>query len=275
MIDYLLAAFFPSRRRKLIQKEFIAGVKSNPSSLIAACRSANMTSIGYDYLGRYPVRLDPSGKSITEGVIQSSSFQFELFENFARLVDIEGLRFVNVGANIGTSCLNAHAVGFREFIAFEPVSRNFAFLKENFSPSDSQFSLRQLAAGDAPGRAVINLHPSSGGRHSLVKSFGTQTEEIEIVRLDDVLDPKPSVLWIDTEGFEYRVLLGSSNFLKSSVKAICLEVTPELLGDDLGKLINLLTDVFSQFYTSEGERLEASRLFEHLSNGQHDLIALI
>lgn len=269
-----MAALLPSRRRKLIYRELNSRAVADPGLFLEACKATNVVGLRYNYLGRYPITLDPNGKSITETTLSKGAYQSAVFETFAKLVDITGLRFVNVGANIGTSCLNAHSVGFRDFVALEPVKSNFDFLKSNVTQEDSKISLHHLAAGNEAGKATINLHPSSGGRHSLVKKFGPKTEEIEIVRLDDFVSREPSVLWIDTEGFEYKVLLGSEAFVRSSVKALCLEVTPKLLGDDFPKLIDFLRTHFKIFYNVAGEKIDADRLEVSLAGEQRDLIAI-
>jgi hypothetical protein len=128
MIDYLLAAISARRREKFVLKEL---KRLGPRTLIEACKRAGVETFGCNYLERYPMHIDVRGRSITESVLSTGQFQFELFETFARHYGRKDVCFVNVGANIGTSCVNAHAIGYREIIALEPVADNFRLLEFN------------------------------------------------------------------------------------------------------------------------------------------------
>ncbi|MDK1373342.1 MULTISPECIES: FkbM family methyltransferase [unclassified Sinorhizobium] len=199
-----------------------------PDILLSACKSAGVTALRLDYLGKYPILLDVRGRSISEAVLEEGSFQFGLFEVLQRLYSRRDVCFVNVGANIGTSCLNAHACGFRDIIAFEPVKGNFDLLEKNLS--GLAIDLRKQAVGEVPGKATINLNLSSIGRHSFVKNFGDGVEEVDVVKLDDVLPQRPGFLWIDTEGFELSVLRGATDYLSNHAEGLCIEITPQIIG---------------------------------------------
>jgi hypothetical protein len=131
-----------------------------------------------------------------------------------------------------------------------------------------------VAAGAAPARAMINLNPSSIGRHSLVKDFGQGVQEVEVVRLDDILPARPGVLWIDTEGYELNVLRGAALYLERHAEGLCLEITPQLLGSGLPELLGILQANFKRFVAADGSTLEPSALAAFIGSEQKDVIAL-
>jgi len=274
IVELFKALILPGRRDKYISRILCNFAADHPDFLISACKAAGITAVQFKYLGKYPVLLDVRGRSITEGVLSRGSFQFELFEVIQRIYSRRDVCFVNVGANIGTTCLNAHALGFRDIIAFEPVQGNFSLLETNLAGLG--VDLRRQAVGETSGRAAINLNLSSIGRHSFVKDFGNGNEEVEVVRLDDVLPKRPGFLWIDTEGFELSVLRGATNYLANYAEGICIEVTPQLIASDAVATVDqILTQHFSRFYTARGEILNGFDLVRELADGeQRDFIAL-
>lgn len=274
MIEYLIASILPSQRTKLVIKEIRRLGAKNPKLLVEACRAAHIRTVGHQYLSTYDVEIYVDSGSIFEEVISTGSFQVGLMRELAERITLQGLLFVNVGANMGTTCLNAHSVGFRDFIAFEPVHSNFHLLEKNLALLDGTIKLHMKAAGSAPGRAQIHINPKSIGRHSLIKDFGRGTEEIEIVRLDDVLPRRPGILWIDTEGYELNVLRGAEDYIRDFARALCVEVTPNLLGADLQDLLSLLKRYFSRFYLNHGVEVPADQLNTTLFSKQLDIIAL-
>ena len=80
-------------------------------------------------------------------------------------------QFVNIVANIGTTILNAWSKGFTNFVAVEPVTFNYNLLIKNITKFDISSKNLNVACGQNSGSAKINLHPSSGGRHSFKDQF--------------------------------------------------------------------------------------------------------
>lgn len=275
IFDLAKAILFPSKRTKYLSRALGKSGAADPALLLPTLQSAGITSLGYDYLNRYPMLLDVRGRSITEEVLRTGSFQFGLFEIIARIYPRRDVCFINVGANIGTSILNAHAIGFREIIAFEPVHDNFTLLQQNVARLDGSFDLRPMAVGYEAGKARINLNLTSIGRHSLVKDFGQGAQDVDVVTLDEVLPKKRGLLWVDTEGFELNVLRGAERYLADFADGICLEITPELLGDDgVEEVQTILSRHFSNFYTADGTHLKDFNLVELAAGQQLDLIAI-
>jgi FkbM family methyltransferase len=224
------------------------------------------------------VLLDVNGRSIVNHTLHDGSFQFALFKVVAENYANRSALFINVGANIGTTCLNAHHFGFRRFIAFEPVASNFRLLTHNLAQieADGEVRRHQQAAGSTAGRMPIHLNPNSTGRHSMVRDFAGGEEDVEIVRLDDVLPREPGFLWIDTEGFELEVVKGGRQFISQHAEGLCIEVTPEALGaGGVEELSDLLEPRFGRCLAADGTSVRRIKDIAALRQGrQADVICL-
>jgi FkbM family methyltransferase len=242
-------------RAKYYAKRLGPIVRSNPSVFVAACKALGVESFEVPYLGRYHVSIDVNGRSIAHRTLRDGAFQLELFQRLNEVYRDRSSIFINVGANVGTTCINAHHFGFRRFIAFEPVSNNFRLLSRNLAQieADSTVMLRKQAAGSTAGMTKINLNPQSTGRHSIVKSFEGGAEDIEVVRLDDVLPQERGFLWIDTEGYELEVVRGAMAYIGNQADGVCVEINGGNLGaEGLRELSELLAPVFKICLTPDG-----------------------
>jgi FkbM family methyltransferase len=183
------------------------------------------------------VHLSTRDKVIASSVLRTGSFGRANMAAFVAALGAHGhapadLVFVNIGANIGTTCLNAFDAGFRRFVAVEPEPTNHALLTRNLTGlTGAQVRLLASAAGDVEGTATLHLHPTNLGRHSLVgpksKADGAHAVDVPVKRLDDIVAPgTPFALFVDVEGFEPQVLRGGARALRDDCVAIALEVTP-------------------------------------------------
>jgi FkbM family methyltransferase len=265
-------------RARLHAKRIGPIVKQSPSVFIAACKALNISSVEVAYLGRYLVSIDVNSRSIAHGTLRDGAFQLELFQRVSAAFAERNTTFINVGANVGTTCLNAHHGGFRKFVAFEPVSNNFRLLTRNLAQieTDSTVTLRKQAVGSKAGRTAINLNPQSTGRHSIVRNFDGGSEEIEVVRLDDVLPRERGFLWIDTEGYELEVVRGAANYIATQADGLCVEINPESLGSaGLDELSSVLERSFKRCYTADGQTYARIKDVAALARGkQTDVICL-
>ena len=277
-LDLLLAAIRPSKRPKYLARALRDGARVGAGAFVDLARSFGITTVEARYLDTYTVRLDLNGKSITEAALRHGHFQNDLFEAFAAHVADRALAFVNVGANVGTTCLNAHHAGFRDIVAFEPVAANFRLLTENLAQlaADSRIETHRLALGAETGERQIFLNPVSTGRHSLVRDFGHGAETVSVRTLDSAAPTRPAVLWIDAEGFEAEILRGAGRFLAEHCRALCIEVTPALLTpDDLGYIDAVGRRHFRRLVTEDGGEAASLRDLDSIRDGrQTDVIFL-
>jgi len=131
---------------------------------------------------------------------------------------------VDVGASLGYYSLLLNAIWPEaEIWAFEPSSINFRYLMLN---TGRVANVRQipLALGDERQRHTIavptlkqksfmNLGEGNSGVISLLGDSEIYREEVQVVKLDDVVD-KCDFLKVDTEGYEYWVLKGADRILR-------------------------------------------------------------
>lgn len=279
--NLLKAALKPWKAGKYIARAMPELVEQNPEVVLAACRAGGIDTFEARYLDRYRVAVDSAAGIIATDILRYGSFQLDLFQAVSDLIGGRARRFVNVGANMGTTCLNAHHFGFRDFIAFEPVAGNYALLERNLAANlaESRIDCRMLALGSADGTATIQLHAENCGRHSLKSSFNAPAniaseQATEVRTLDSQAVGEDCLLWIDTEGFELEVLQGGRETLRNGCIALCVEITPAVYsGPERAELAAILDDSFSRFFDSAGNRIASPAASEAWRAGeQHDLL---
>ncbi len=131
-----------------------------------------------------------------------------------------GDMFVDVGANIGYySVLAARKVGPRgRVVAVEPVASTAATLRGNLNANGlHNVEVVEVAAGaDAAPAVEVSFNPRYLGRATLQSAPGSVAETVPQRRLDDICNDLPviTVLKIDVEGYELRVLKGAERTLQ-------------------------------------------------------------
>jgi FkbM family methyltransferase len=129
--------------------------------------------------------------------------------------------FYDIGANVGYfSCLAAYC-GVTEIVAFEPDPLVCAILRGNLALNgfDSPVLVCQRALSDTAGSVLFQR-----GSDSAFSGFGdwqmrhvAEVVEVDATTLDAFVlsggGPVPTVLKIDVEGWEERVLAGSNGLL--------------------------------------------------------------
>ena len=141
-----------------------------------------------------------------------------------------GTTAIDVGANVGMFTVPLGGAA-EHVLAFEPAPSNVERLEDNLRRNGlGNVSVRAAAVGERAGRLVLHLGDDSMF-HSTVEVAerrGTGDElEVEATTLDDAWraagTPVVSVLKVDVEGGEPRVLRGASKLLASQRPALLLE----------------------------------------------------
>ncbi len=135
---------------------------------------------------------------------------------------------IDVGANIGMFTMRfAHWVGEHgHVIAIEPEAQNFASLRRRIDASNHarRISAIQAVAAETAGVLYLDVNPDHPGDHKLGKA-GVPTAA---VMLDGILAehgyPLVSLIKIDVQGAEMRVLAGATHVLARCRPALFLEV---------------------------------------------------
>lgn len=133
--------------------------------------------------------------------------------------------FFDIGANVGYfSCL-ALSTNVKSVVSFEPDSTNTEILEFNFSINkfnSSKYSILNIAVGEHNDKAIFYRgNTANTGISSLIKNYDEYESqfEVDVKSLDSLFDSGlslPTVLKIDTEGYELNVLKGARLLLKNN-----------------------------------------------------------
>lgn len=147
--------------------------------------------------------------------------------------------FLDVGANIGVfSCFFAKSFPNIEVHAFEPVKITTEYLAKNVNHNNLQnVVVNNFGLSDKKSKTIIKI-PKNNCHMGLVtlsekplRFDEYDTEEIDVMSLDEYLGKNENYknhleiifLKIDTEGWEYFVLLGGKNVIKQYHPIILIE----------------------------------------------------
>jgi FkbM family methyltransferase len=153
--------------------------------------------------------------------------------------------------------------------AFEPVPSTFMQLKRTIESLGLNSSILPIctALSDEPGIAKISYDDQQSIFAQIAEGVsnprvGTATALTAVVTVDAVIDTlrlTPSLLKIDVEGFEPKVLRGARKWVASSARgAVCLELNPTTL-NEVGSTTAAVSDLLEgyRFYyldDFEGQR---------------------
>ena len=242
----------------------------SPRHFLTLCKLLGINTIQTSYLNIGKIEIDTRGKTISESILASKQYQFQSMQVVADKLVSPLPQFVNIGANIGTTILNTSSIGFTNFVAVEPVIFNYDLLLKNLARYNISSKNLNAACGQESGSSVINLHPSSGGRHSLKDQFrGGQNQEVNVIKLDSLQLKTPFFLWLDTEGFELEVLKGGLDSIKAFCLGACVEVSPNISGTVAAcEVLKLLSEVFSAHYDVLGRAYDLSALTNKIQRNE-------
>ncbi len=175
----------------------------------------------------------------------------------------EGATVVDVGANIGYfSLLAGQCVGDTgQVFAMEPVTGTYARLERNCRLNDHlRVHPRRLAISDAPGTVDMWVASEHHTGQSSLRPLGGETvcQSAPAETLDRLLagqEDQVSLVKIDVEGAECRVLRGMTRILDQSHPDAHVEVTDSMLremGDSGEKLCSFFLDRgYRMYYVDE------------------------
>ena len=178
---------------------------------------------------------------------------------------------VDVGSNLGfyTLLFSRWVSGAGKVLSIEPATENYAELQSMIASEGltQRVIAVQAIASEIDGQLMLKLNPESHADHRIADS-GVATKS---VRLDSLLEqngkPRVSLVKIDVQGSEPRVLLGCMGILREFGPAIYLEVDNRALteaGSSAAELIEWLRDVGYAAYAVEGENLSSALSMEEI-----------
>jgi FkbM family methyltransferase len=200
-------------------------------------RSLEYRLFKYDYVPIF------ARKSLQTGATRLLNLSLRLlgFNNFGpaeksgerfflqRFVSTNPMFCVDVGANVGKYSQFILEKSSSQVVAFEPLPGAYKKLQSLQNRFESRFVIENLGCAEKSGELTLYY----GSESSELASFSDEVNEIDYVgasnvnemvvsttSLDDYFSRKPDfaggrcdLLKIDTEGYEYEVLLGSLKFI--------------------------------------------------------------
>lgn len=158
----------------------------------------------------------------------------------------EGALVIDVGANVGFFTLRfARWVGPEgRVIAIEPEQQNFAELTRRLEEGKlaKRVEAHRAVADANPGEVRLVINPDHPGDHRLGEQ-GLPVPAVTIDGLTEHLSRTPSLIKIDVQGAEMRVLAGAERTLQHAKPALFIEVDPANLasfGSDAPQLFAYL-----------------------------------
>lgn len=137
---------------------------------------------------------------------------------------------IDIGSNIGEVAMKfAQKVGPRgRVVCFEPFPETLKRLKRNLSLNAFEnISIVERALGDSPTTFSMKPQPFNSGGNKIVidQQAGLQIEVSTLDREVESLELKRiDLIKIDTEGFEFKILLGATQTLKKFKPSLFIEV---------------------------------------------------
>ena len=150
---------------------------------------------------------------------------------------------LDVGAHTGTFAQSLRRFGYKKgIISFEPIKESYNKLILNSSKDKNWHVYERVALGNNNKKIKINISKKIDSSSILKirknhlklepESKIIKNEKVNMIKLDKILkkyiNRKNCYLKIDTQGYEYPILLGSGNFLKK-IKLIQLELSLQKL----------------------------------------------
>lgn len=209
-------------------------------------------------------------------------------------VDDSSGYFLDLGANIGTSGLYfiKNITPNLKLLSFEPDPENFKMHRLNIILNDLEevATLVNCGLSNETSELTFYSNGSNPGARGFIKHETSEPiATAKIIPLDaylaenNIAASEVRYIWLDTEGFESRVLVGAKNLLKENPVPIFMECNLRAW-DESGlfeDMMNLLSEGYSHFiHFWKGEilyPLEALRTMERPNNplGQMSDIFLI
>lgn len=179
---------------------------------------------------------------------------------------LRGKRFLDIGANIGTSVIEAIvSLGCSGGWALEPHPENFKLLRHNLLENglDEKVVPLELAASDSDGTAMLEVAKVNMGDHRVRVGSGSdpgrmsegarQTIAVPMRALDSLVGDGTisledvALAWIDTQGHEAHVLAGASCLAAARVP-VYVEYWPYALerAGGLGRLNDIIQAAWAE-----------------------------
>lgn len=193
-----------------------------------------------------------------------------------------GRTVINVGANIGMTCIGLIKAGyFDRALGFEPEPENFRLLEKNIEQNDfaEQIEAFRMALSSTAGDLTFELSPDNPGDHrvrqpgqppgGVYREEKRRTIQVPGGTLDQFLEGRSGqdridALWVDIQGHEGHFFRGAQAALKRGIPVIT-EFWPYGLaraGTTPEDLVAILSPLFAHFWVIGSDRFKRSPIGE-------------
>ena len=132
--------------------------------------------------------------------------------------------FADVGANVGSYSVLASGVVGSRTVAIEPLPDTFNILSDNLTINHLSEKVTRLNIGIGAAAGALRFTHGLDTMNHVATPDETDTIEIPVRTLDDILPETPQLIKIDVEGFEMAVLQGAGKtLLQPALKALIVE----------------------------------------------------
>ncbi len=193
---------------------------------------------------------------------------------------------IDVGANIGFFTLQfaTWVADGGKVIAVEPEDVNFARLQHAIAAAGLTDGVEAIraAVADVAGEGFLEVNPGHPGDHKL----GAEGVPITITTIDEILAargwPEVSLIKVDVQGAEARVLAGARETVERFRPTLFLEVDDQQLrryGSSAAELLSSATALGYTIHSWAGKGvsvpLSADQALHNITSKQYDDILLI
>ena len=143
-----------------------------------------------------------------------------------QLTPVKNRIVLDVGANIADSSVYFAMMGANKVIGVEPFSRNFYLAKKNIVENNltGKIIIEQAICSDTNGIVEIDPNTFSTASSSFVSKKGITIHSFTLKKMISKYDlPSSSILKLDCEGDEYKIVLSSSKDTLRTFDFIILE----------------------------------------------------
>jgi FkbM family methyltransferase len=162
--------------------------------------------------------------------------------------------FVDVGANVGSYTILACAAKGAKGISFEPVPSTFARLMDNLRINNlvERVEARNIGLSDREGELIFTSGEDTTNHIVSGNEQASNAVQVKVLPLDATLEgATPSLLKIDVEGYEMRVLEGARQILgNEGLHSVIMELngSGRRYGFEDSQIINYMSNFgFSTF----------------------------
>jgi FkbM family methyltransferase len=240
-----------------LRKTLLAFYLKRREMFLRTMKDTNVATFSFGGIS-FPLLVKKENGFVDQEIFWKGCYEEEVLASIKKHLPKDGV-FVDIGANIGDHTLfSSYIANTGKVIAFEPIPAIFHQIEEsvllNKEKGHAVIELHNIACGKEKNTLTLSIPKDNVGGSSLIRR-GEVSLQVSIEKADVFLEKESRIdlIKIDTEGFEYDVLLGLEETIKKHSPSLIIEYSPQLykLSDDKKIAENILLFLKKHHY-SEG-----------------------